>query len=257
MQRNTIAFLVKTQPGRFRNHTTFGLFISIQVIAPPEELTMNKKCPQCGLINYPTAQSCIRCGRGFGESENIPSNRSFLKSSLMRRAVVCVLVIMAVVVGFYSSLLLSADALSTDERERVEAAIRILDEKGFSEEVFLLRHLAAFRANDNWLNASVEKENAYAATNFPFEIVTIYPDFFTYPADDTERAAILLHEAKHLQGKDEKDAFEFVWRNRRQLGWTAEAYSHSVIWRETRKLTREYLPSMFVCDFNDSGDCTG
>lgn len=257
MQRNTIAFHVKTGPGHFRNHTRSRLFIGIQVIAPPEALTMNKKCPQCSLINYPTAQNCIRCGWGLRESENIPSNRTFLKSSLLRRASICLLVIMAVVLGFYSSLLLSADALSSDERQQVEAAIRILEEKGFTEEVFLLKYLSAFRANDNWLNASVEKENAYAATNFPFEIVTLYPDFFTYPADDTERAAILLHEAKHLQGKDEKKAFEFVWINRKKLGWTADSYSQTVIWRETRKLTREYLPAMFVCDFNEFGDCTG
>src|SRR5687768_8146621 len=120
---------------------------------------MNKKCPQCSLVNYPTDQNCIRCGGGFGESENIPSNRSLLKSSLVRRAAVCLLVILAVVLGFYSSLLLSADALTPDERQRVEAAIRVLEEKGFTEEVFLLKYLTAFRANDNWLNASVEKEN--------------------------------------------------------------------------------------------------
>jgi hypothetical protein len=70
--------------------------------------------------------------------------------------------------------------------------------------------VAVFRANDNWLNASVEKENAYAATNYPFEIVTIYPDFFRFTVDDTERAAILLHEAQHLKGKDEKESYEFV-----------------------------------------------
>ena len=80
----------------------------------------------------------------------------------------------------------------------------VLKEKGFTDEAFLLEHVAVFRGNDNWLNASVEKESAYAATNFPFEIVTIYPDFFKYPKDDIERAAILLHESKHLEGKDEK-----------------------------------------------------
>lgn len=218
---------------------------------------MNKKCPHCSLINYPTAQNCIRCGGGFGERENIPSNQSFLKSSIVRRAAICVLVIVAVVIGFYSSLLLSSDPLTHDEHLQVEAAINILEERGFTEEVFLLKHLTAFRANDNWLNASVEKENAYAATNFPFEIVTLYPDFFTYPVDDIERAAILLHEAKHLQGKDEKDAYEFVWKNRKKLGWTADAYSETVIWRGTLKLTREYLPALFVCDFNELGDCTG
>jgi hypothetical protein len=158
--------------------------------------------------------------------------------------------------GFYSSLVFSADSLGKEETDQVRAAIRILETRGFTQEALLLKHVTVFRANDNWLNASVPKENAYAATNFPFEIVTLYPDFFTYTTDDTERAAILLHEAKHLAGKDEKDAYEFVWRNRKQLGWTSEGYLDSVIWRETRKLTKEEIPAMFVCEFNDYGDCT-
>ena len=113
-----------------------------------------------------------------------------------------------------------------------------------------------FRSNDNWLNASIEKENAYAATNFPFEIITLYPDFFSYPLDDTERAAILLHEAKHLQGKDEKEAYEFVWKNRKKLGWVSEKYRNSVILTAVRKQTKELSPNLFVCDINPFGDCT-
>ena len=218
---------------------------------------MKRKCPECGLVNYISAQNCIRCGRGVGESENISPNRGFLKSSIAKRAVVCVAVLLFVLLGFYGSLVFSADPLTADESRVVESAITVLEKKGFADEAFLLRRLAVFRANDNWLNASVEKESAYAATNFPFEIVTLYPDFFTYPADDIERAAILLHEAKHLQGKDEKEAYEYVWRNRKQLGWTAETYSRSVIWLETRKQTKGYIASLFVCEFNDYGDCTG
>ena len=217
---------------------------------------MNKKCPECGLINYTAAQNCKRCGSALGETENISSNRHFLKSSIAKRASACFAVLVMAIFGFYASLILSADALTPDERERVEAAIDILEARGFTGEAFLLGHLTAFRANDNWLNASVEKENAYAATNFPFEIITLYPDFFTYTTDDVERAAILLHEAKHLQGKDEKEAYEFVWKNRKLLGWTSEVFSGSIIWQETRKLTREFSPSLFVCDFNDYGDCT-
>ena len=217
---------------------------------------MNKKCLQCGLINYLTAQNCIRCGSGLGEIENISPNRGFLKSSLAKRSAICLLVLVAAVFGFYGSLILSADSLSHDEDQRVSAAISYLEKRGFAEEAFLLRHFTVFRANDNWLNASVEKEKAYAATNFPFEIMTLYPDFFTYPVDDIERSAILLHEAKHLQGKDEKEAYEFVWKNRERLGWTADRYRDSVIWRETRKLTKEYLPTFFICDFNDYSDCT-
>ena len=29
-----------------------------------------------------------------------------------------------------------------------------------------------------------------------------------------------------------------------------------VFWRETRKLTKEYAPILFVCDFNEFDDCT-
>ncbi len=190
------------------------------------------------------------------ENENISSNQGLLKSSIVKRAVVCLMVIAAVFLGFYTSLIFSADKLKAEERAQVDESIRILEEKGFQGEAFLLKHLAAFRANDNWLNASVAKENAYAATNFPFEIVTLYPDFFTYPVDATERAAILLHEAKHLQGKDEKDAYEYVWKKRKRLGWKFETYRTSAIWMETRKLTGEHAPGLFVCDFNPYDDCT-
>jgi hypothetical protein len=217
---------------------------------------MNRKCLGCGLINYLTAQNCTRCGSSLGESENISPKQGFLKSSLAKRFAVCVAVLVAALLGFYGSLILSADSLGREEQLRVQAAVRILEQRGFTNEVLLLKYFTVFRSNDNWLNASVEKENAYAATNFPFEIITVYPDFFTYPVDDTERAAILLHEAKHLEGKDEKDAYEFVWRNRKRLGWTAEDSRRSLIWRETRKLTKEYVPAMFVCDFSDYGDCT-
>lgn len=143
-----------------------------------------------------------------------------------------------------------------EEAAQVRSAIRYLEKRGFAGETLLLNYVTVFRANDNWLNATVAKENAYAATNFPFEIVTVYPDYFTYATDEIERAAILLHEAKHLEGKDEKEAYEFVWQNRKRLGWTSDRYSNSVIWRETRKLTKEYSPALFICEFNDYGDCT-
>jgi hypothetical protein len=165
-------------------------------------------------------------------------------------------VLVVTILGFYSSLIVSADSLEREQHRKVQAAIELLQRRGFTDEVRLLRYVTVFRANDNWLNASVAKENAYAATNFPFEIVTLYPDFFTYSTDDVERAAILLHEAKHLQGKDEREAYEFVWKNRRRLGWTQDVYRGSMIWRETRKLTKEYAPDLFVCDFKDYGDCT-
>ena len=217
---------------------------------------MNKRCPNCALINHPAASICIGCGGTLGESENIPSNPRFHKPTVAKRASVCVLVLVGTLLGFYVSLIVSADGLTPNEAARVDSAITVLEKQGFTDEALLLRRLVIFRSSDNWLNASVAKENAYAATNFPFEIVTVYPDFFRYSTDDIERAAILLHEAKHVEGKDEKEAYEFVWKNKKRLGWTADKYARSVIWRETRKLTKEYSPGLFVCDFNDYRDCT-
>lgn len=159
--------------------------------------------------------------------------------------------------GFYFSLVVSADPLSIEQKYLVRRAIGVLKSKGFSQQAFLLENLTVLRSNDNWLNASVAKENAYAATNFPFEIMTLYPDFFTYPADDTERAAILLHEAEHLKGKNEHDAYEFVWTHRKQLGWTKDVYATgSLVWRNVRKQTVEDAPNLFVCGEKDFNDCT-
>jgi hypothetical protein len=151
---------------------------------------------------------------------------------------------------------MSSKPLAYDEKITVKKTIEILEAKGFENEVFLLRRLTSFRANDNWLNASTRDENAYAATNFPFEIITIYPEFFTVPLDDTERAMILLHEAQHLKGADEKEAYEFVWRSRKNLGWTRETHGASKIYINVEKQTREIAPNLFRCDWVKSGDCT-
>lgn len=219
---------------------------------------MNKKCPQCGLINFGTAENCIRCRANLSSIKISKDGEgiSARKPKLLKRLGVLIFAVIFAISGFYLSLIFSAEKLSYEQKQIVQNSILTLAGKGFSDEVFLLNHLTAFRKTDNWLNASVEKENAYAATNFPFEIMTLYPDFFSYPVDDTERAAILLHEAQHLKGADEKEAYKFLWENRKKLGWTKVKYANSVIWRNVRKQTKEHLPEMFMCDVNEYGDCT-
>jgi hypothetical protein len=183
-------------------------------------------------------------------------NKPKPKVRLLRRFIVFLIVCVVAFGAFYFSLIFTASPLTGEEKAKVDSAIELLEKKGFINEAFVLRDLATFRNNDNWLNASVPKENAFAATNYPFGIITLYPDFFTYPLDDTERAAILLHEARHLKGYGEEDAYEFVWRNRTYLGWTFEKYSGSETWHNIRLQTKEYAPNLFVCDFNQYGDCT-
>jgi hypothetical protein len=208
------------------------------------------------LVDFASAVICGRCGTDLLAAESVEGRSVSIGRMIFRRSMICILVCLFVLAGFYLSLIGSAKSLSYDDKKVVTRAIAILGEKGFTDESYLLQNLTAFRANDNWLNASVEKENAYAATNFPFEIITLYPDFFSVTADDTERAAILLHEAKHLAGKDERESYEFVWKHRKQLGWIEENYHGSPVWRSVRKQTKDNVPLLFVCDFNVYGDCT-
>ncbi|MDQ2747688.1 MAG: hypothetical protein M3T96_10575 [Acidobacteriota bacterium] len=215
---------------------------------------MKKICPNCRLVNFPNAADCVRCHLRLPESVETISPPA--KSAILRRAIICVVVCVTAVLGFYLSMIFTSSPLKPDEKQQIQIAVNLLEAKGYTREVFLLRHLTNYRSNDNWLNASTRFENAYAATNFPFEIMTIYPDFFTFTTDDIERAAILLHEAQHLKGADEKEAYEFVWLNRQTLGWTKDRYAKSVIWRNIRKQTAEYAPNLFVCDWNEARDCT-
>lgn len=220
---------------------------------------MKKKCPNCQLVNFEDAANCLRCRSNLLEivvSEPETAPKSFLRSKLFVRAGSVLTAVLIALLGFYLTLLVSAKRLTYDEQKSVERSIQILADKGFERDVFILRYVTAYRGTDNWLNASTREENAYAATNFPFEIMTVYQDFFSIPLDDTERAAILLHEAQHLKGADEKEAYEFVWKNRKQIGWTKEAYGNSIVWRNVRRQTREIAPHLFVCEINEFADCT-
>lgn len=157
---------------------------------------------------------------------------------------------------FYLSLALTTSPVTSSERETLDRSINVLETKGFEREAFLLRYTATFRRTDNYLNEFTDKENAYAATNFPFEIITLYPDFYTKTSDDTERAMILLHEAQHLQGKDERAAYGYVWRNRQKLGWTILSHGTTESYITIELQTRESAPELFTCAANLWNDCT-
>ena len=225
----------------------------------PANSEMKKNCPSCKLVNFATAENCVRCRRNLFEISSFErgdGKGSFFRSKIVLRAGGVLAAVLIGLLGFYITLLASAKRLEYDEKKTVERAVKILEDKGFAREVFLLRYLTAYRSTDNWLNASTREENAYAATNFPFEIMTVYADFYLYPKDDVERAAILLHEAQHLKGADEKEAYKYVWQHRKQLGWTKESYGGSVVWRNVRKQTSEIAPELFVCNINEYADCT-
>jgi hypothetical protein len=224
----------------------------------------SRKCAQCGLVNFAAADVCRRCGAALnaeGEGrEELPSPvESFddeppakAPRSLLKRVGVSVGVSAFILLFCYISLLETSTPISYDEKMLVHRAIDLIEEKGFGGDAFLLRRLANYRTTDNWWNRWLGHQDAYAATNFPFQVITLYPEFFKYAGDDTERAVILLHEARHLAGAGEESAFASVWRDKEQLGWTKERYGQTRIWRNVTEFTLKYAPQTLQCGDPDA-----
>ena len=223
---------------------------------------MNRtKCSRCRLVNSPADQICRRCGTSLvgesaPESDEVESGGVKAKRGIVRRLIWILGTTLLLLFAWFLSLLASSDHLGYDRRKTVDAGILVLEQKGFGKEAFVLRNLVTYRQTDNWWNRYLGHHDAYAATNFPFEIVTLYPEFFEKTVDDNERAAILLHEACHLFGSGEDSALERVWRDKQRVGWTAEKYSPiSEAWNSTRRLTRERVPGLFKCGTDGESDC--
>lgn len=160
------------------------------------------------------------------------------------------------VVAFYLSLVSTSLPPTYTERQQIDEAIQLLADRGFADEVFVLKGTTTFRGTDHWLNSFIEKENAYASTNFPFQIVTLYPDFYTKAVDKTERAMILLHEARHLLGENENQAYAYVWQHRKDLGWTLRTHGTTESYVTIEQQTREMAPELFNCPEKPWEDCT-
>jgi hypothetical protein len=213
------------------------------------------RCPQCGVANFADGSACRRCGELlFAARAGTVAVRADEPSALRRLGVIA-WAVLAVLFGWWVSLFATSEGLAPDQQVIVYRAVELLEERGFSKEVLALRNVARFRSTDNWWNVYNGHYQAYAATNFPFEIVTIYPWFFDLPKDDVERAVILLHEAQHLMGADEETALRRVWELKDRVGWTAAAYGHSKVWKNTREWTQASAPDLFSCKEVEI-DCT-
>ena len=221
-----------------------------------------RKCAHCGLVNTGSDELCRRCGTPLDAvarpepSEKEPeAGAPANKRGFLKRAMWTLGATLIVLMFCYSSLLITSNALQPEQREKVQNAIAILQQQGFNRESFILKRLTVFRGTDNWWNRYIGHRDAYAATNFPFEVVTLYPEFFDVPVDDTERAAVLLHESCHLMGDGEDAALQSTWRNKRRLGWTADRYHQTRVWDATERLTRASFPYLFQCGADGQSDC--
>jgi transcription initiation factor TFIIIB Brf1 subunit/transcription initiation factor TFIIB len=222
------------------------------------------KCANCGLVNFVTDATCKRCGNALtdhqatdeaddehrSDEHRSEKHRSVAKRVLATFALACLSLLLC-----YASLIRTSDPITFAQRQTVNRAIDLIGQKGFAREAFVLHSAANYRLTDNWWNRWVGHADAYAATNFPFEVVTLYPDFFSVPIDDVERAIILLHEARHLLGKGEPAAFADVWRSKKQLGWTIDTHGHTHVWKSVREFTTHYAPKLFQCGLEGQADC--
>src|SRR5438128_7104073 len=220
-------------------------------------MTRNK-CAQCGLVNSAADEHCRRCGSVLSRAETpgvgveaAPQK----KRSLLRRLIWILSTTILLLLVAYMSLLLTSEELAYERRETVKQALAVLEQKGFAKQAFVLNHLVMYRDTDNWWNRYVGHHDAYAATNFPFEVVTLYPEFFALPVDDRERAAVLLHEARHLMGDGEDAALQTTWKNKQRLGWTSDKYNRTRVWDATEDLTKARFPYMFQCGADGQSDC--
>lgn len=220
------------------------------------------KCSNCGVVNLATDQQCRRCGARLKFFEPVNAELAYdegaepKKRSILLRLAWIIGVTVAILIIWYVSILMSSDPLRPEHKVVVNKAIEVLELRGFSNDALVLRKFVSYRSTDSWWNQYLGHRDAYAATNFPFLVLTLYPQFFEDSIDDNERAAMLLHESYHLFGSGEEAALEGVWREKRRLGWTAENYAQSKVWHNTRELTMSNVPSLFQCGPDGRSDCT-
>ena len=212
-------------------------------------------------MNFAGATDCRRCGVSLAHAQPdaadaTEENKPGVKKRIIKSALRVLGLAGFILFLWYASLIGTSEPVVLDQRKIVDRAIGVLEQRGFSSEVFVLRHFVYFRATDNWWNERVGHDSAFASTNFPFEVMTLYPAFFEQPVDDVERAAILLHETYHLFGYKEEGAVAGVWRDKKKLGWTKENYANTPIWTNVKASTQEYAPQLLQCGPDHRSDCT-
>ena len=224
---------------------------------------MNRnKCQTCGLVNAVNDEDCRRCGSSLigaaapQTAEPTDPVAPEKKRGILARLLWICGATLFLLFSFYLSLRVTSEDLGYDQRQIVKRSVAILAQKGFGVEASILSNFTSYRSTDSWWNKSIGHHDAYAATNFPFEVLTLYPEFFTGSADDVERAVVLLHESYHLRGSGEAAALEGVWRNKQRLGWTEETYGQTRIWKNTKELTMSLVPELFRCGPEGKSDCT-
>ena len=97
---------------------------------------MNKKCPQCNLVNFLEAETCRRCEFDLTNISvphtTVENTQLSTFSKILRRAIICFAVCIFSILVFYLSLIFTSAPLAPAENVKINQAISILEAKGFS-----------------------------------------------------------------------------------------------------------------------------
>src|SRR4051794_28610799 len=99
------------------------------------------KCQNCGVVNFSGTSACVKCKTFLTRSISAGDRRG----RIFWRIAVLLGVCLSAVFGLFLSLIVTSKPLSGEQRETLQNAVNILEEKGFKTEVRYLRHFATFR----------------------------------------------------------------------------------------------------------------
>ena len=106
-------------------------------------------------------------------------------------------------------------------------------------EASALRRVASFRRTDNWLDRHVGHPTAYAATNFPFGVITHLPHSSSgTPVDEDRRATIAASRVlSPLRCTMTKSALHRVWLAKRPIAMNrAPPWMRTRLWKNTQRM---------------------
>jgi len=180
-----------------------------------------------------------------------PTGKDGLLDSLIASAMNIVIAVAAVVAVAtaleYVTSVFGKSLSDPKEINTVDAAIAVLDPvQDLYSEAQVLRTAKYRRSKPPYLyGVCIYKGGCFAAAHYGF--LFLDDQFFDQNLlhDSVERAAVLLHEAFHLEGGNEHDAYAGVWVNKEKFGWTETPYSHYFLWGQVKAETMNAAPELF------------
>src|ERR1051325_1607767 len=99
------------------------------------------KCLECGLMNFAGAADCRRCGASLAPAaEADEEKRPGIKKRIFKSALRVSGLAGFILFLWYASLIGTSEPVVLDQRKIVDNAISVLEKRGFSSEVFVLRN---------------------------------------------------------------------------------------------------------------------